>query len=90
MGGRGFIEYMGAQLDAQNATDGIIKACLGDRAVLSFADHIGVKFLPVGRGVIYVEAGIEGRGAIFIRTARNLSMGQPVPHDEAVETHLAL
>ena len=89
LGGRGFVENVGAKFDAEDAADGVVEAGHGDGAVVDFADEAGAEGFPILRGVEDVEAGVEGGGAVGVGAAGDLAVGVPVSHDETVEAHAA-
>ena len=87
---RGFVEDAHAILDAQYAPHGVVQARLRDGAIIHFAHQVGIEVLPALGFVEDVQPGIEGGGTVGVAAPRNLAMGQPVAHDEAVKAHMAL
>ncbi|GAW42585.1 hypothetical protein SH203_03010 [Brevundimonas sp. SH203] len=83
------IEQAGLDLDPQDAAHRLVQTRHRDLARLHLGQGRGVERLPaVGRHE-HVDAGVEGQGAAFVRTARQLAVGVPVRHHEAVEAQRA-
>ena len=88
--GRALVEQAGAQLDADDAGDGVVDPRHRDFSRFDLLDRVGDEGFPVVRHHDHVIAGVDRLGAAVVAAAFDLADAVPVGDDEAIEAHLAL